>query len=148
MVGLQSNAAQVGIKLNLQPKPFNQVIAEAIGNCVVAKLSCNWDMAQFGIGYSFGPDYLPTGETLFICGAIGNTDGFCDKTNDALINKTLTSSSLSYMYAWQNYLAPKLPVIWQPDGAYSLTEVADNLRGVTPQSPTLSITPENWYFVH
>ena len=43
---------------------------------------------------------------------------------------------------------PKLPVIWQPDGAYSLTEVADNLRGVTPQSPTLSITPENWYFVH
>jgi peptide/nickel transport system substrate-binding protein len=109
MAGLQSNAAQVGIKLNLQPKPFNQVIAEAIGNCVVAKLSCNWDMAQFGIGYSFGPDYLPTGETLFICGAIGNTDGFCDKTNDALINKTLTSSNLSYMYAWQDYLAPKLP---------------------------------------
>ena len=42
---------------------------------------------------------------------------------------------------------PPLPVIWQPDGVYSLTEVAGNLRGVSPQSPTLSINPEDWYFV-
>jgi hypothetical protein len=34
-----------------------------------------------------------------------------------------------------------------PDGAYSLTEIAGNLRGVEPQSPTLSINPEDWYFV-
>ena len=27
MEALQSNAAQVGIKLNLQPKPINQVLA-------------------------------------------------------------------------------------------------------------------------
>jgi hypothetical protein len=29
----------------------------------------------------------------------------------------------------------------------ALTEIADNLKGVTPQSATLVITPENWYFV-
>jgi hypothetical protein len=28
-----------------------------------------------------------------------------------------------------------------------MTEVAGNLRGATPQSPTLTINPENWYFV-
>jgi hypothetical protein len=28
-----------------------------------------------------------------------------------------------------------------------LTEVANNLKGALPQSPTLSITPETWYFV-
>ena len=147
MADLQSVSAQVGIKLNLVPKPYDQLIGQVIGNCVVAKTPCNWDLANYGTGFTFAPDYLPTGEVLYVCGAIGNSGGFCDQTNDALIEKTLTSSNLSYMYSWQDYLAPKLPVIWQPDGAYSLTEVASNLRGVNPQSPTLSINPENWYFV-
>ena len=47
----------------------------------------------------------------------------------------------------QNYLAQQLPVQFQPNGVYSLTEVANNLKGVLPQSPTLYINPENWYFV-
>ena len=36
---------------------------------------------------------------------------------------------------------------WQPNASYQLTEVANNPKGVMPQSPTLNITPENWYFV-
>ena len=32
-------------------------------------------------------------------------------------------------------------------GAYSLTEVADNLRGVLPQDTTGNLNPEDWYFV-
>jgi len=51
------------------------------------------------------------------------------------------------MYAWQDYLAPKLPVIWQPNAAYQLNEIATDLRGATPLSPTLTINPEDWYFV-
>jgi hypothetical protein len=38
-------------------------------------------------------------------------------------------------------------MIWQPQADYQLTEIAGRLRGVTPQSPTLSVNPENWYFV-
>src|SRR5579875_191341 len=144
---LQSHAAQVGIRLNLEPKPFNQVTALAAGNGVVAKIPCNWDMADWGGGWSFAPDYYPTGETLFTCGAIANSGGFCDKTNDSMIAKTLVSNNLQDLYSWQDYLAPKLPVEWQPNAVYYLTEIAKNLRGVTPQSPTLSLTPENWYFV-
>jgi len=147
MVSLQSNAAQVGIKLNLQPKPFAQVIAVAGGNCVVTKSPCNWDLANWGFGWSFSPDYLPTGEELFQCGAVSNSGGYCSSQDDALISQTLTNSSLSLFYQWQNYLAPQLPVEYQPNAAYTLTEVADNLKGALPQSPTLSITPENWYFV-
>jgi peptide/nickel transport system substrate-binding protein len=51
------------------------------------------------------------------------------------------------MYTWQNYLAKQLPFMWQPDADYQITEVADNLKGVTPQDPTLLFNPENWYFV-
>jgi peptide/nickel transport system substrate-binding protein len=147
MQQLQSNASLVGIKINLQPKPFNQVTALAAGNCKVAKIPCNWDLANWGGGWSFAPDYAPTGETLFMCGAIANSGGYCSKTNDNYITQTLTSNNPQAMYTWQNYLAQQLPVMFQPNGVYSLTEIVNNLKGVTPQSPTLTLNPENWYFV-
>jgi peptide/nickel transport system substrate-binding protein len=147
MTQLQSNAARVGIKLNLEPKPFNQVTAQSAGNCTVASLPCNWDMADWGGGWSFAPDYSPTGETLFTSGAVANSGGYTDPTNDTMINQTLTSSNLQYMYSWQDYLAKQLPFMWQPNADYQVTEVANNLKGVTPQSPTLLFNPENWYFV-
>ncbi len=147
MQQLQSNASLVGIKLNLEPKPFNQVTALAGGNCVVAKLPCGWDMADWGGGWTFAPDYLPTGETLFKSGAIANSGGYSSATNDNFIDKTLTSDNNSFMYQWQNYLATQLPVMFQPNADYQLTEVVNNLKGVTPQDTTLNINPETWYFV-
>jgi peptide/nickel transport system substrate-binding protein len=143
---LQSAGASVGIKLNLASQPFNDVVSDA-GNCVVAKLPCNWDMADWGLGWSFAPDYLPTGETLFMCGAIANSGGYCNPTNDAMIEKTLTSSNLSYLYSWENYLTTQLPVEWQPNAPYLIAEIANNLKGVNPQSTTLTINPEDWYYV-
>jgi peptide/nickel transport system substrate-binding protein len=146
MTQLQSNAASIGIKLNLEPKPFAEVTALAAGNCVVAKIPCNWDMANWGGGWSFSPDYEPTGEQLFLSGVVANSGGYTNPSNDTMINQTLTSSNLQYVYNWQDYLSPQLPVIWQPEGDYQLTEVTNSLQGVTPQSSTLSINPENWYF--
>ncbi len=147
MTQLQSNALALGIKLNLEPKPFNQVTALAAGNCTVAKIPCNWDLANWGGGWSFAPDYQPTGETLFMCGSIANSGGYCSSTNDAYIDKTLTSSDLNNMYTWQDYLAPQLPFMWQPNAAYLLSEITTSLHGVLPQETTLNLTPENWYFV-
>ena len=137
----------MGVKLNLEPKPFDQVTAIAGGNCVAAHISCDWDMGNWGGGWSFSPDYYPTGETLFLSGSGANSSGYTNSRNDALINQTLTSNSLQPLYAWQDYLATQVPVLWQPNGVYELTEVANNLRGVIPQFSTLAINPENWYFV-
>ena len=147
MTQLQSTAASIGIRLNLEPKPFDQVTALAAGNCVVFKIPCNWDMADWGAGWSYAPDYLPTGEELFQTGAVANSGGYSDPVNDAMIAKTLTSSHLQDMYSWQDYLANQLPFMWQPNAVYQLDEIANNLKGVTPLSPTISINPENWYFV-
>jgi peptide/nickel transport system substrate-binding protein len=147
MTQLQSNASTLGIKLSLEPKPFNQVTAIAGGNCVVTKSSCNWDMGNWGGGWTFVPDYDPTGETLFLTGSGANSGGYTDSHNDSLIQATLTGTGMQSLYTWQDYLSLQLPVIWQPNGAYQLTEVADSLRGVLPQATTLTINPENWYFV-
>jgi peptide/nickel transport system substrate-binding protein len=147
MTQLQSNAAAIGIKLSLAPKPFNQVVAQYSGNCVVAKLPCNWDFADWGLGWSFAPDYYPSGETLFTTGSVANSSGYSDSTNDGLINQTLTSGNLQNLYTWQDYLAKQLPLFWQPNGPYQIAEISNNLRGAFPLSPTLEINPENWYFV-
>ncbi len=148
MTQLQSNAAALGIKLNLQPKPFNQVTALAAGNCVVAKIPCNWDMANWGGGWSFAPDFLPTGETLFKCGAIANSGGYCDTNNDALINATLTSNSDQAAVQLAG-----LPGAAAADGCGSPTPTTTSTRSPTTctasghMSPTLTFTPEDWYFV-
>ena len=147
MAQLKSSAALAGIKINLQPELFTQVTALAAANCKAVKIPCKWDLANWGSGWFFAPEYAPTGETLFKCGSIANAGGYCSARNDSLISKTLTSDNPGNMYAWQNYLAYQLPVIWQPNSVYTLTEVANNLKGVTPQSPTLTLNPENWYFV-
>jgi peptide/nickel transport system substrate-binding protein len=147
MTQLQSNASTVGIKLSLAPKPFNQVTAIAGGNCVTAHISCAWDMANWGGGWTFVPDYYPSGETLFLRGSGANSSGYTNAASDTYINQTLTSTSTQTLFTWQDYLAEQLPDIWQANGVYQLTEVANNLRGVIPQSSTLNINPENWYFV-
>jgi peptide/nickel transport system substrate-binding protein len=147
LLQLQSSAAGVGIKLNLKPEPFDDVVSASAGNCVAAKIPCNWDMADWGLGWSFAPDYYPTGETLFKCGAIANSGGYCNPSNDAMINQTLSSTNLSFMYSWQNYLAKQLPVEWQVNAPYLVAEITNNLKGATPESTTLSLNPENWYYV-
>jgi peptide/nickel transport system substrate-binding protein len=144
---LQSNAAAIGIKLNLKPGTFDTVVGAYAGNCVVAKLPCNWDMAQWGGGWSFYPDVQPTGETLFKCGAIANAGGYCNPANDAMIDQTLTNSDLSYMYSWQNYLSAQVPMLWVPNAPYLISEIKDNLKGVAPEEPTLNLLPEDWYYV-
>ena len=146
MTQFKSDARQAGIQLILQPKPFDQVTAIGGGNCVVVGSSCAWDFAYWGGGWAFTPDYQPTGETLFTSGSAANSSGYTSSQNDTLISRSLTASSLQPLYQWQDYLQTQLPEMWQPNGVYELTEVADNLHGVIPQSPTLYINPETWYF--
>ncbi len=105
MTQLQSNASTVGIKLSLDPKPFNQVTAIAGGNCVIAHISCDWDMANWGGGWTFVPDYYPTGETLFLTGSGRELLRLHQRAERLVINQTLTSTSMQSLYTWQDYLA-------------------------------------------
>jgi len=147
LTDLQSNEAQLGIKLNLKPEPFTQVVSADSGNCKVADLPCSWDMADWGLGWSYAPDYLPTGEVLFECNVPANSGGYCNTQNDSMIKATLTSSAQSLMFSWENFLSAQLPVEWQPNAPYQMTEVVNNLHGVLPQETTLNINPETWYYV-
>jgi peptide/nickel transport system substrate-binding protein len=142
---LKSNASQVGIDINLEPKTFNGVLAEVEGaGCPAA--GCPWQMADWGFGWSYVPDYLPTGDVLFQSGSFANLGNYRDAHNDALIKQTLDNSDLGVMYTWQDYLTKQLPVVFQPAAPHALVESVNNLH-IGTLSSTLAINPEEWYFL-
>jgi peptide/nickel transport system substrate-binding protein len=53
---------------------------------------------------------------------------------------------VSALYAYENFMASQLPVLWQPVAAQQVSAVKDNLVGAYPQDPVLNIYPESWHF--
>jgi peptide/nickel transport system substrate-binding protein len=142
MEQLKSNAeASDGIDLNLTTAPFNTVLANAVP-CKVGP-SCSWEMENWGEGWSFGPDFYPTGESIFETGSGINEGSYSNSINDANINLTHTISGVAVLDKYENYLAKQLPDVWQPDPDFQISEVKDTLKGVT-QSAILNFTPEYW----
>jgi peptide/nickel transport system substrate-binding protein len=139
---IASNASLVGIQVNLQSQSFSNVVNWAFG--VNGE---SWQMADWGI-WTFAPDYLPTGETLFESGAPNNAGQYSSVRDDQLITATLDARTASQfqsaMYTWQNYLAGQLPVVYQPD-APTLLETIKGLN-IGPQNSALDITPEMWFY--
>ncbi len=137
---LASNAALAGINLKLSGLPFGDVIDD-LGN------PSDWEMAFWGT-WTFSPDYLPTGEELFMTNAADNFGAYSNSLNDALTRDTLDArtSKAFYqaMYKWENNLAVNLPVVWEPDAP----ELVEAIKGLTigAQNSALTITPEDWYW--
>jgi peptide/nickel transport system substrate-binding protein len=145
---LESNASLAGIGLTLEPKPFNKVVSNAFFCFANPHKPCTWDMAFWG-SWTYAPDYLPTGDTLFASTAPNNAGGYSNPQNDQLIKDTLTartqSKFLHAMYNWENYLAGQLPVVYEPNTP-QLMEVINGLN-IGEQNSALSLTPENWRYL-
>ena len=141
----QSSFKEAGINITLKPGTFNTAVRDYAPPCS-SPSSCNSQIGWWGGGWEYSPDYYPTGETLFSTGAGSNSGNYSDPQADAIIKATTTSSS-SDLTAYQQYLGKQVPVMWQPNADYALTEVTNKLRGVTPQNPFANLFPEYWYYV-
>jgi peptide/nickel transport system substrate-binding protein len=140
MQALKTAFSKAGIELNLSENPFNTVIGDAFGGTTTA------DMDNWGGGWIYAPDYLPTGESLFSTGAGSNGGAYSDPTMDANITASTTSNDVSAIYTYEDYVAKQLPVIFIPSADAQLTMAKKTLHGWSPQDPLLQIYPENWYF--
>ena len=56
---------------------LRRVISTAATPCVSGK-PCPWEIANWGGGWVYGPDYYPTGEEIFASGAGSNFGGYSD----------------------------------------------------------------------
>ena len=99
-------------------------------------------MTNWGGGWLFGVNPYPTGDQIFGTGSGSNFSNYSSATADNLIDQTVHGSAT--LAAYQNYLAEQIPVLWMPHAAFAVSEVSSKLHGAIPQSPILSLNPENW----
>ncbi len=149
MEALQSTVHSVaGINLTLSTQPFQQVIGTAFNGCTPATPCTTWQMANWLGGWTYAPDYLPTGGELFATGAGSNGGDFSDPTNDANIRATHTatnqSAEITALYKYQDYLVKELPVVYLPDTPLQLTMYKSNLKGLVPQDGFGVIYPQEY----
>lgn len=129
-----ADAKKAGIQINTTSNTFDNVIGVAYGG------GGNWDIADWGGGWLYAPDYLPTGEALFATGAGSNNGNYSDKTADKLISGTVFGGAT--LAAYNKYIATSDPVLWKPLGV-SLGEIKSNITGTTP-NPLGAFAPELW----
>jgi len=58
--------------------------------CQPTDPACKWTAQNWGAGWIYGPDYLPTGDVLFAPGAVANFGSYSDPKATALIQQTIT----------------------------------------------------------
>jgi peptide/nickel transport system substrate-binding protein len=138
----KSDAAKAGIELKLKQAPFNSVAGEALP-CKPSQAACGWQIANWGGGWIYAPDYLPTGETLFGTGSGANSGSYSDPTMDRLIKATQQDSGTQPLYAFEDYAAKQLPVIYQLN-TYAVNAISTHVGGVV-FNPLGTLTPEYWY---
>ena len=144
MEAMKSDFSKAGIQLDLSQQPFDSVIANAVP-CTPGK-PCGWDLANWGGGWIYAPDYFPIGDEIFASGSGNNNGGFSDPKLDQLITQTTTDSSLKAINQYEDYGAQDLPVFWTPVAQGQLSEIRTSLHGASPQDPIFNLNPENWYF--
>jgi peptide/nickel transport system substrate-binding protein len=147
MQDLESAAGQAGIKLTLSAQSGESITADDT-SCKPSKSTpCTWQLGNWGGGWIYSPDFYPTGEDLFLTGSVANYGSYSNRENDQLIKETLAPGATNQtMFTWEKYITQQVPVIFQPDFANPLVEVANNLKGVTPLNTFTYITPEEWHY--
>jgi peptide/nickel transport system substrate-binding protein len=139
---LASNAAVAGIRIALSAQALNTVTGTAFN-----PTDHTWQLAEWG-GWTYSPDYLPTGDMLFESGSPDNAGQYDNSTNNRLISATLRARTpgqfYATMYRWEEYLADQLPVVYEPTAA----TLVESIKGldIGPQNSLFTITPEEWHF--
>ncbi len=145
---LKSDWSKEGIEVTLESQPFNNLIANS-----AASDPTKWQMINWGGGWTYEPDYYPTGGGLFATSSASNFGGYSNKTMNALIKDTYlpgTASQITQrMDAYQAYVIQQYPVIWLPWLA-NFDETADYVHNVNSSfNPVLDLTsPNYWTITH
>ncbi|QNN54230.1 ABC transporter substrate-binding protein [Nocardioides mesophilus] len=138
----KSDAAKAGIELNMKQMPFNSVLGESV-TCKPTEPACAWQVTNWGGGWIYAPDFLPTGESLFATGAGSNSGSYSDPKMDQLITASQKLNGTGPLYDYENYTMEQLPVIFQSN-SYNIKAVSTTVGGVI-FNPLLTLTPEYWY---
>ncbi|MFJ9848324.1 peptide ABC transporter substrate-binding protein [Streptomyces sp. NPDC101150] len=146
MQAVKSEFGKAGIALDIRQQPLNTVLGTTVP-CTKNEPVCGqWQLGFFGTqgSWYFPPD--PSGEKIFAGHAPSNMGNWSSPETDRLIRATEYSDAPAAMRDYARKVARQLPVLWTPNPAYQDSAIRNDLRGVD-QNPTLSLAPQNWYYV-
>jgi peptide/nickel transport system substrate-binding protein len=142
----QSSEAQAGVKITLKSEPFDTLVSTT-GTCNAqshpAAICDDWQLQQYGYN-----SYLmdPSGAGMLNTDANGNYGGYSTPKMDQLINATEYGSSSAAFYAYEDYAAEQVPLLWLPN-ASGVFAYKKNLAGITPLNPFSGLlNPEVWHY--
>jgi peptide/nickel transport system substrate-binding protein len=133
----------IGFKFTHSEETFNDVI----GDC---EAGTKFQICSWGGGWSYAPDYYPSGETLFAPGGGFNVGAYSNATETADIKATTFGTASLKAYA--EFTAKQLPVLFQPQadptGEILKTLKAKSVNGVNglAQNPLQNFMPEYLYY--
>ncbi len=139
--------AEEGISASLQPEPANTAFGVMVGNN-----QNKWDITYFPGGWTYEPDYYPTGGGLFAASAGGNYSHYNSAGMNHLVQLTYKpvssqAQALGRLAQYQAYAVKQLPVIWMPYFP-TLVVQAKNLHGVNATlNPVSNVYYPNYWWV-
>ena len=142
---IQQEWAKEGIKITLQSMPFSNLVATDHGN------PAHWDAAYWGAGWTYQPDFYPTGGELFKTGAAANAGGYSSSTMDKLIQKSYqpgtVAQNMQALFQYEAFAVKDVPYLWFPWMA-TLNESASNLKGVSSTFNPIEdlYMPNYWHY--
>jgi peptide/nickel transport system substrate-binding protein len=128
----------IGIVFSHTTATFNSVIGDCSGGS-------GFEICSWGGGWTYAPDFEPTGESLFVPTGGFNVGGYNNPTMTSLV--TGTDFGTSKLTAYAKFAAQQLPVLYQPQ-AFAPGEVIKSLRstnGFTP-NPLGNFMPEYYHY--
>lgn len=111
---IKSDWATEGVDVTLQAEPFANVISTANQSD-----PGKWQMAFWGGGWTYEPDFYPSGDGLLNSGGGANSGGYANQKMDQLIDATTNqvvspAQTTQAMHAYLMYAAQQVPVLYLP----------------------------------
>jgi peptide/nickel transport system substrate-binding protein len=133
-----SSWASIGLQFTHATDSLNNVISDCSG-------ASGYEICSTGQGWTYAPNYLPSGENLFVPNGAFNVGSYSDPKMTSLINASTYGTANLTQYA--TYAAQQLPVLYQPQQGTAV-EVIRTLKstiGFTP-SPLGNFMPEYYHY--
>jgi peptide/nickel transport system substrate-binding protein len=133
-----ANWNSIGIQFTTSEDTFNNVISDC-------NSSAGYEICSWGGGWTYAPDYYPSGETLFTPKGGFNVGSYNNAAMTTLINGTTFGTAK--LTAFASYAAKNLPVLYQPqaNAAGEVIKTLKSTNGFTP-NPLGNFMPEYLYY--
>jgi peptide/nickel transport system substrate-binding protein len=141
MATIQSAMAQVGVKVTIDAKPLDNVLAEA--QTCKQGTKCDWQFVFFGTAGSWYFPAYPTGERVFAKDTKWNAGQYDNPEAEKLVTSMTTSTDPQIAQKYSELLAKDLPVMWMPNPVYQVSVIKNGLD-VGHQDPGASFYPQRW----